>query len=220
VLLQSKILNRGMHRLKASFPAPLVKNCKPWALSAQTGKVGGHLQLSLYPNLTPKDIVHGESSARKFTDRTYVKQYAELGVPLPNSPRYYGFCEDLFMSPLWAIGFGSSVSGNRLYATSFRHLQLYSFTTGQYRCWKIISRVRRFWGFRGLRATAPLFLFNSDLVNCLLQWIDDILLTLGFLSGSFGSPSKSWPVVEKEAYAVVVAMTLFEHIVFGRLIHL
>jgi RNase H-like domain found in reverse transcriptase len=43
---------------------------------------------------------------------------------------------------------------------------------------------------------------------------------LGFLSESFGGPSKSWPIVEKEAYAVVEAMIRFEHIDFGRLIHL
>jgi RNase H-like domain found in reverse transcriptase len=43
---------------------------------------------------------------------------------------------------------------------------------------------------------------------------------LGFLSGSFGGPSKSWSIVVNEAYAVVEAMIRFEHIVFGRLIHL
>jgi RimJ/RimL family protein N-acetyltransferase len=43
---------------------------------------------------------------------------------------------------------------------------------------------------------------------------------LGFLSGSFGGPSKSWSIVENEAYAVVAAMIRFERIIFGRLIHL
>jgi hypothetical protein len=43
---------------------------------------------------------------------------------------------------------------------------------------------------------------------------------LGFLSRSFGRPSKSWSIVEKEAYAVVETMIRFEHIVFGRQIHL
>jgi RNase H-like domain found in reverse transcriptase len=43
---------------------------------------------------------------------------------------------------------------------------------------------------------------------------------LGFLSGTFGGPSKSWSIVENEAYAVVEAMIRFEHIVFGRLFHI
>jgi RNase H-like domain found in reverse transcriptase len=43
---------------------------------------------------------------------------------------------------------------------------------------------------------------------------------LGFLSGSFGGPSKSWSIVENEAYAVVAAMIRFERIVFGRQIHI